>query len=115
MKGQRLFVRPIETADYDRIRAFLGYVPELGFVGKIVGELVAVLAVAADGDCDALRVENLFVTSDLRRKRIGRFMLEEAARQSGRELVVKEPGAARAFFERVGFEQVGERWIRRVG
>ncbi|HKO55826.1 MAG TPA: GNAT family N-acetyltransferase [Thermoanaerobaculia bacterium] len=114
MKGQRLFVRPMQPADQEPVQALLGYVPERGYIGKLVGELVAVLAVTPAGG-DALRVENLFVTSDLRRKRIGRFMLEEAARQSGGALVVEEPGEAREFFERAGFEQVGVRWIRRVG
>lgn len=114
MKGQRLFVRAMETSDHDGVRAFLGYVPELGFIGKLVGELVAVLAVTPDGN-DALRIENLFVADELRRKRIGRFMLEEAARQAGVTLVVEQPGEARAFFERVGFEPVGERLVRRAG
>jgi GNAT superfamily N-acetyltransferase len=104
----------METADQEPVRAFLGYLPQHGYIGKLVGELVAVLAVAPDEN-DGLRIENLFVADDLRRKRIGRFMLEEAARQSGRALVVEQPGDARGFFERVGFVQVGERLIRRVG
>lgn len=104
----------METADQAPVRAFLGYLPPRGYIGKLVGELVAVLAVAPSED-GALRVENLVVADELRRKRIGRFMLEEAARQAGVTLVIEQPGEARAFFERVGFVQVGERWIRRVG
>ena len=104
----------MEAADHEPVRAFLGYVPRSGYIGKLVGELVAVLAVTPSEDGE-LRVENLVVAEELRRKRIGRFMLDEAARQAGVTLVIERPGEARAFFERVGFVQSDERLVRRVG
>ena len=50
-------------------------VPECGLVGKLVGELVAVMSIRVTGD--AIRIEDLLVAPELRRKRIGRVMLEE--------------------------------------
>ena len=47
LRGQRLFVRPIETADREALQAFLaahgdgGVTPETGLIGKLVGNLVA--------------------------------------------------------------------------
>src|SRR5213075_385601 len=48
VRGQRLFVRPIESGDADGIRRFLeaneapGDPPACGLLGKLVGDLVAV-------------------------------------------------------------------------
>jgi GNAT superfamily N-acetyltransferase len=103
----------MQDADHELVLQLTGAIPAQAYIGKLVGQLVAVLEL--DSIADGLRVANLFVTSDLRGKRIGRFMLEETARQTGEMLIVEEPGEAREFFQRVGFEQVGERWIRRVG
>ena len=79
MRGQRLFVRPIETADRDAVRAFLeahgeaDSAPPAGLIGKLVGNLVAVLAMEVTPE--AIRVDDLVVARELRRKQIGRVML----------------------------------------
>jgi len=108
MRGQKLFVRPIEAADHDAIRAFLaahashGAVPSCGLVGKLVGDIVAVLSMEITPD--AVRVDDLVVAKDLRRKRIGRGMLAElealAAKIDKEWLVARED---HEFFRRVGF------------
>jgi N-acetylglutamate synthase-like GNAT family acetyltransferase len=108
MRGQKLFVRPIEAADHDAIRAFLaahasaGSVPSCGLVGKLVGDIVAVLSMEITSD--AVRVDDLVVAKDLRRKRIGRGMLAELdalAAKMEREWLVAN--VDHEFFRRVGF------------
>ena len=76
MRGQKLYVRPIEAADHDAIRAFLALnapshapVPSCGLLGKLLGDIVAVLSMEITPD--AVRVDDLVVAKDLRRKRIG--------------------------------------------
>ena len=122
MRGQRLFVRPIDTADHDAVAACLrahgdrAGVPACGLLGKLVGELVAVLAMEITDD--ALRIDDLVVAKELRRKRIGRVMLQEldqlAAKMDRRRLVVAGAGGAAEFFRRVGFADEGEILSRRV-
>ena len=118
MKGLRLYVRPIETADHPAVRDFLGDAtpPEWGLLGKLLGEIVAV--VALDVTADALRVGDLFVARDLRRKRIGRAMMREveqlAAKLEQSRIVVDDARGAQEFFRRVGFENEGDRWVRVV-
>ena len=122
MRGQRLFVRPIESGDAEAIRRFLeangapGDPPACGLLGKLVGDLVAVMAMEiAD---DALRVENIVVARDLRRKRIGRFLLDEAARLAQKidrdRMVVDDARGAEEFLRRVGFELEDGVLVRRV-
>jgi len=123
MKGQYLFVRTIETADHDAIRAFLeaegnkAAVPACGLLGKLVGELVAILAMRITAD--AVEIDDIVVARDLRRKRIGRVMLAEleqiAQKMDRPQLLVRqaEEGSAE-FLRRVGFEREGPRWIRKV-
>jgi ribosomal protein S18 acetylase RimI-like enzyme len=122
VRGQRLFVRPIESGDAEAIRRFLeaneapGDPPACGLLGKLVGDLVAVMAMEiADG---ALRVENIVVARDLRRKRIGRFLLDEAARLAQKidrdRLVVDDARGAEEFLRRVGFEVEDGVFVRRV-
>jgi N-acetylglutamate synthase-like GNAT family acetyltransferase len=82
VKGQKLFVRPIEAADFDAVRAFAaqhGGPSDIrsGLLGKLVGELVSVLAMNVEDD--AVRVVDLVVAEELRRKRVGRVMLNELA------------------------------------
>ncbi|MBV9496347.1 MAG: GNAT family N-acetyltransferase [Acidobacteria bacterium] len=103
----------MQASDADSVRQLTGFIPAEGYIGKLVGQLVAVVAVTRLDE--ALRIDNVFVAEDLRRKRIGRFMLDETARQSGLALVVEQPGEASIFLARVGFEEVDGRWIRRVG
>ncbi len=125
LRGQRLFVRPIETADSDAVRTFLSAHSDgapnppaglpVGLIGKLVGELVAVLAMEVTGD--AIRVDDLVVARDLRRKQIGRVMLNELADLAAkmeRERLVVERGDGREFLRRVGFVEEGERMVRRL-
>jgi N-acetylglutamate synthase-like GNAT family acetyltransferase len=123
MKGQRLFVRPIEAADHDAIAAFLHEqegaeaVPACGLLGKLVGDVVAVVALELTPD--ALRVDDIVVAGTLRRKRIGRGMLREveqlAVKMERSAVLVDDARGAQEFFRRVGFENEGDRWVRWVG
>lgn len=123
MKGQRLFVRPIESDDHDSVAAFLhdqtgrGEVPACGLLGKLVGELVAVVALEITPD--AVRLDDIVVAGPLRKKRIGKAMLrevEQLTRKVERTRVqVDDARGAQEFFRRVGFTSEGDRWIRRVG
>jgi GNAT superfamily N-acetyltransferase len=122
MRGQKLFIRPIERADANEVGAFLTahggrpFVTEVGLLGKLVGELVAVLTAGVTQE--GVRVDELIVVPELRRKRIGRFMLDEleslAAKIDRDLLIVETPGGMRQFFYQVGFVDEGERMVRRV-
>ena len=122
MRGQRLFVRPIETGDSDAIRAFLtangsiSKVPACGLLAKLVGDLVGVMAMEiAD---DGLHVDDIVVARELRRKRIGRFLLDEAERLAQKidrdRLIVSDARDAEAFLRRAGFEMENGMFVRRV-
>ena len=122
MRGQRLFVRPIESGDAESIRAFLdangspGAPPACGLLAKLVGDLVGVMAMEiAD---DGLHVENIVVARELRRKRIGRFLVDEASRLSEKmdrdRLVVVNARGAEQFLGRVGFLVEDGVFVRRV-
>jgi GNAT superfamily N-acetyltransferase len=124
MRGQRLFVRALEASDSDDVRAFLAQhsnraveVPARGLLGKIVGNLVAVMSISITAD--AVRIDDLTVAKELRRKRIGRFMVREAlqlAKQMDRgQVAVDDGGSAGEFFRRVGFVSDGPRMVLRVG
>jgi GNAT superfamily N-acetyltransferase len=88
----------------------------MGIVGKLVGDLVAVASIAITSD--AVRIETLVVAKELRRKRIGRFMLgelEQLARKMERDrLVVEQPGEAAEFLRRVGFHDEGGVMVRDI-
>lgn len=138
MRGQRLFIRPIEPADHDLVRAFLQRhsgrvdqripevgrripevdqrIPAYGLLAKLVGELVAVVAI--DITDDAVRIDDLVVATELRRKRIGRAMVGEVAqiavKMGRRRLVADDAAGADEFFRRVGFSREGGVWIRSV-
>jgi ribosomal protein S18 acetylase RimI-like enzyme len=121
LRGQRLFVRPIEAADGEALQAFLVShgdgvnVPRTGLIGKLVGNLVAVLAMEVTGD--AIRIDDLIVARELRRKQIGRIMLRELAELAAkmeRDWLVVERGDGREFLRRVGFVEDGARMVRRV-
>ena len=124
MRGQRLFIRPIERADAEEIRRFFatnakdGEAPSVGLLGKLVGNLVAVLAMEITSD--ALRIDDVFVARDLRRKRIGRLMVDDLAKLAKKmdrdRIVVEPPDDARAFFTRIGFEDgdVQRTMVRRL-
>lgn len=124
MRGQRLFVREIQPYDSDAVRAFLAQhasrdipIPARGLLGRLVGDLVAVMAISITAD--SMRIDDLTVAKELRRKRIGRVMVGEAlrlARQMRRkELTVDDPDGAIEFFQHVGFVSDGPRMVMRVG
>ena len=123
MKGLRLFVRPIDATDDHAVGKFLEReqrsvttAPACGLVGKLLGDIVAVVAI--DLTPDALRVNDIYVARDLRKKRIGRVMMNEveqlAAKMDRRRVVVEDPRDAHGFFRQVGFRVEGERWVRDV-
>ncbi len=121
MRGQRLFVRAIDSADHDAVRAFLSThgrseIPACGLLGKLVGELVAVLAIQITPD--AVQIDDIVVKREFKRKRIGRVMLDEleqiAAKIERRRLVVDDSSDAAEFLERVGFQREGAKWVRNV-
>jgi GNAT superfamily N-acetyltransferase len=122
VRGQRLFIRPLDPQDLDAVRDFLarhGHVagtPASGAIGKLVGELVAVAMTSDAGD--AIRLDDLFVAPELRKKRIARFMVDELVNIAGtlnrERLIVEEPGDAAKFLEKVGFVQQGSQWERRT-
>lgn len=127
MRGLRLFVRPIEASDSPELQAFFAVkagqsgganrpIPAWGLLGKLLGDIVAVVALEITDD--ALRVADVTVAHELRRKWIGRVMMREveqlAAKMDRRRIVVEHAGDAQEFFRRVGFQSEGERWVRVV-
>jgi N-acetylglutamate synthase-like GNAT family acetyltransferase len=120
VKGQKLFVRPIEGSDATALRAFaVGHggdpTPPAGLLGKLVGELAAVLTMEVEPD--AVRLIGLVVAEELRRKRVGRVMLNELANVAAsmnRQWLVAGI-EHRAFLERVGFVEMDGVMKRRVG
>ena len=89
--------------------------PKTGLVGKLVGNLVAVLAMEVTPD--AVRIDDLIVARELRRKQIARVMLKELAELAAkmeRDWLVVERSDAREFLLRVGFVEEGDRMVRRV-
>ena len=129
MRGQKLFVRPVESEDRQAISEFVAahgdpatlrptdsHVSACALLGKLVGDLVAVVEIHLTAD--AIQIDNVLVARELRRKRIGRVMLDEverlAAKLDRHRLIVSEPSGAHEFFQRTGFEREGARWIRYV-
>jgi len=123
MRGQRLFVRPIEPGDADTVRGFLAVhaaqdaVPPCGLIGKLLGELVAVMAIDL-GETNGVRIRDLVVAPELRLKRIARVMMIEveslAAKMERDWLIAEGAGSSREFLKRVGFIDEGTRMVRRV-
>jgi GNAT superfamily N-acetyltransferase len=122
LRGLRLYVRPIDTADTSAVSAFLARhscdvsPPAWGLLGKLLGDVVAVVGLEIAGD--ALRIDDLVVASELRRKRIGRAMLREveqlAAKFDRRRVIVTDARGAEEFLRRVGFVSEGNQWVRVV-
>jgi ribosomal protein S18 acetylase RimI-like enzyme len=123
VRGLRLFVRPIEATDNAAVGAFLerhaaaaNNVPACGLLGKLLGDIVAVVALEITDD--ALRVVDVTVSRELRKKWIGRVMMREveqlAVKMDRRRIVVEDARDAQEFFRRVGFQSEGERWVRVV-
>jgi GNAT superfamily N-acetyltransferase len=119
VKGQKLFVRPIEVADADAIRAFAAQFgratePRSGLLGKLTGDLVAVLSMELEAN--AVRIADLVVAEEFRRKRIGRVMLNELAALAAtleRQWLVADVTHA-DFLRHVGFIEEGGVMRRRV-
>lgn len=128
MRGLRLFVRPIEPGDDPVLRDFLARnrgsaaapcdpphsgTPAWGLLGKLLGDVVAVVASSSDGD--SLRIDEIVVARELRRKWIGRVMVREtaalAAKLDHRRVVVDQAHGADEFYRRVGFATEGDRWV----
>jgi GNAT superfamily N-acetyltransferase len=123
MRGLRLFVRPIDQTDHDAVGTFVQTndpdprsIPAYGLLGKLLGDIVAVVAI--DLTPDAIRIEDILVARELRKKRIGRVMINEvaqlAAKMDRRRVIVEDARGADEFFRHVGFESEGERWVRAV-
>jgi ribosomal protein S18 acetylase RimI-like enzyme len=123
VRGLRLFVRPIEATDNAAVEAFLerhttaaNNVPACGLLGKLLGDIVAVVALEITDD--ALCVIDVTVSRELRRKWIGRVMMREveqlAVKMDRRRIVVEDARDAQEFLRRVGFQSEGERWVRVV-
>jgi N-acetylglutamate synthase-like GNAT family acetyltransferase len=122
LRGLRLFVRPIDASDRTEVSAFLEgqttapHIPAWGLLGKLLGDIVAVVALELTDD--AVRVEDIVVTRELRKKWIGRVMMREveqlAAKMDRRRIIVEDARDAQEFFRRVGFQSEGERWVRVV-
>jgi N-acetylglutamate synthase-like GNAT family acetyltransferase len=90
--------------------------PAWGLLGKLLGDIVAVVALELTDD--AVRIEDIVVTRELRKKWIGRVMMGEveqlAAKMDRRRIIVEDARDAQEFFRRVGFQSEGERWVRVV-
>lgn len=122
MRGLRVFVRPIDEADASAIEAFLARqehgaaTPAWGLLGKLLGDIVAVVSLELTQD--ALRIADVVVARELRRKWIGRVMVrevEQLARKLDRQrIVVEQAEGAQEFFRRVGFQREGESWVRNI-
>jgi len=124
VRGQKLFVRPIEPDDSEALERFVaayangGAPPKNGLLGKLVGNLVAVMAidVSAPGK---IRIESLVVATEYRRKHVGRVMireLESLARKMERNWLVVEPVTeGNEFLRKVGFIEQGRAMMKRVG
>jgi GNAT superfamily N-acetyltransferase len=123
MRGLRLFVRALEAGDSEAVREFLtangdvDAVPACGFLGKLLGRVVAVMSIDVS-DPRGVRIDSLLVARDLRRKRIGRAMineLETIASKMERDWLIMDASAdVREFLRRVGFVEDGNRMVRKV-
>jgi GNAT superfamily N-acetyltransferase len=113
MKGQKLYIRPATDADAGAIALFyqsegISSFPSSGeqLIGKLVGEIVAHLTFDVS-EPSSLLIHHIYVAAGLRRKRVGRAMVEEVAavaRRSGRiRLAVRKGAEPAAFFDRLGF------------
>ena len=123
MRGLKLYVRAIEAGDSEAVREFLTAngddhaVPACGLLGKLLGRVVAVMEIDL-GEPAGVRIERLLVSSELRRKQIGRIMmneLEEFAAKMERDWLIMDPDAGvHEFLRRVGFVETGDQMMRKV-
>lgn len=125
MKGQRLFLRPIEPGDAPVVTTFLQQhapdcpVPAWGVLAKLVGDVVAIAGLEPDGG--ALRITSVVVSPELRRKWIGRQVVAEIERLALKlelpAIVVEADENTAGFFLRSGFtaSTTTNEMTRRVG
>lgn len=110
MKGQRLFIRDGREDDRDDISSLLeGPFPVSDglqwIVAKLVGDLVAAagFVVATEPELVALSVRE-----DLRRKRVGRYLLTEVEKRvaaaGARRLVIRKGLLPESFLARAGYD-----------
>jgi ribosomal protein S18 acetylase RimI-like enzyme len=121
MKGQKLYVRFVTPDDNEAISAFYrreGFSfgtsdDEFALAGKVVGQLAAHLS--CHRNASDIVIDSLLVASELRRKRIGRTMLDHLvvhAREIGAtRLVIRNNVFPRPFATAVGFAEEGDRYL----
>jgi GNAT superfamily N-acetyltransferase len=121
-RGQRLFVRPIDESDRSDIAEFLAREapdcpqPDSGLIGKLVGDLVAVAGTSTREE--EVTLELVVVAERLRRKWIGRVLIDALATPAGpspqRWLVARKEESTLAFLRRIGFRDRGNSLVRRI-
>ena len=105
--------------EVDKLTKYFGPVLAIDRVSFEIseGELVAVMAIDL-GESNGVRIRDLIVAPELRRKRIGRVMMSEveslAAKMERDWLIAEDAGISREFLRRVGFIDEGTRMVRRV-
>ena len=111
----------METADAIAVEAFLAAespgtpVPKAALLGKLVGDLVAVLSLEVTAE--AVLIRHLVVATELRKKRIGRFMIEESyalAAKFDLPWLIFGGDAPPEFLRRVGFAERNRQMVRSV-
>lgn len=123
MKGQKLFVRTVISADVPDLSRFYeeeGIAAQGlgrdGLLAKLVGGIVAHASWVTAGD--QLRLDHFYVARELRRKRIGRGILGEieklAAGMHCRVIVADEKCDLRRFLLSAGYELVDDRIEKRL-
>jgi ribosomal protein S18 acetylase RimI-like enzyme len=113
MKGQRLFIRPLNADDCPRLEQFYltekAPLPEEddGLIGFLVGEIAAHLSFKAIPPI--MEIKSLWVAKHLRRKRVARTMVSELASLATKmeltRLVVRNGEEANEAFLRLGFSE----------
>ena len=122
MRGQKLLIRPLLPSDAQAVQQLLGAFPDASvpsgetLIARLVGDLVAVLSY--NTTTDAVLITRMTVRSDLQRKRIGTFLLDELTRRTAEEnrewIVVTEVGDAGDFFRKYGFHDSNGTMRKRV-
>ena len=108
-RGLKLFVRPItngDIADLSRLTGTEMVSPLNGLLGRLLGDTVSFLTFDPMGDGE-IRIDEIFVAPDLRKKRVGRVLigeLEDVARRLHCNTITVNPACrATEFFVKMGF------------
>lgn len=125
LKGQYLFVRPAGEGDEASLRALYeadgASLPEpliapLALLGKLAGTVVGHIVAAPDSS--DLRITHFYVARELRRKRIGRGMLDRLDELAGRMqytlMIADLDSACGGFLAKEGFSESAGRLERMV-